>query len=105
MANTYPTDEDELLNISGVGQIKYEKYGQDFISAIEQYMVDNKIDKSTLEEDKSNVLNEKEDAKQNFFEVTTDQKLYEQLKKVRGKYARIESLPHRMIMTKITKRN
>lgn len=38
MANTYPTDEDELLNISGVGQIKYEKYGQDFISAIEQYM-------------------------------------------------------------------
>ena len=57
MANTYPTDEDELLNISGVGQIKYEKYGQDFISVIEQYMVDNKIDKSTLEEDKSNVLN------------------------------------------------
>ena len=102
MANTYPTDEDELLNISGVGQIKYEKYGQDFISAIEQYMVDNKIDKSTLEEDKSNVLNEKEDAKQDFFEVTTDQKLYEQLKKVRGKYARIESLPHRMIMTKNT---
>lgn len=102
MANTYPTDEDELLNISGVGQIKYEKYGQDFISVIEQYMVDNKIDKSTLEEDKSNVLNEKEDAKQDFFEVTTDQKLYEQLKKVRGKYARIESLPHRMIMTKNT---
>ena len=102
MANTYPTDEDELLNISGVGQIKYEKYGQDFISAIEQYMVDNKIDKSTLEEDKSNVLNEKEDAKQDFFEVTTDQKLYEQLKKVRGKYARIESLPHHMIMTKNT---
>lgn len=102
MANTYPTDEDELLNISGVGQIKYEKYGQDFISVIEQYMVDNKIDKSTLEEDKSNVLNEKEDAKQDFFEVTTDQNLYEQLKKVRGKYARIESLPHRMIMTKNT---
>ncbi len=47
MANTYPTDEDELLNISGVGQIKYEKYGQD-LSIIEQYMVDNKIDKSTL---------------------------------------------------------
>ena len=102
MANTYPTHEDELLNISGVGQIKYEKYGQDFISAIEQYMVDNKIDKSKLEEDKSNVLNEKEDAKQDFFEVTTDQNLYEQLKKVRGKYARIESLPHRMIMTKNT---
>ena len=102
MANTYPTHEDELLNISGVGQIKYEKYGQDFISAIEQYMVDNKIDKSKLEEDKSNVLNEKEDAKQYFFEVTTDQNLYEQLKKVRGKYARIESLPHRMIMTKNT---
>ena len=39
---------------------------------------------------------------QDFFEVTTDQKLYEQLKKVRGKYARIESLPHRMIMTKNT---
>lgn len=48
MANTYPTHEDELLNISGVGQIKYEKYGQDFISAIEQYMMEKNINKSEL---------------------------------------------------------
>ncbi len=31
MANTYPLIRKKCLNISGVGQIKYEKYGQDFI--------------------------------------------------------------------------
>ena len=45
MANNYPTTEDEMLNISGVGQIKYQKYGRQFISVIEKYMSDKNIDK------------------------------------------------------------
>lgn len=45
MANTYPTTQQELLNISGVGQVKYERYGQNFIDAIETYMQDKNIDK------------------------------------------------------------
>ena len=29
MASSYATNKEEMLNISGVGQIKYEKYGID----------------------------------------------------------------------------
>ena len=30
MASVYATTKEEMLNISGVGQIKYEKYGNRF---------------------------------------------------------------------------
>lgn len=100
MSEIYPTTKEELLNISGVGQIKYEKYGQNFINIIQKYIIDNNIDKTELE--KLNILRKQEAIKQDFFEVTTDKILYELLKKVRSKYARIEGLPHHMIMTKNT---
>ncbi|MBU5335028.1 DNA helicase RecQ [Intestinibacter bartlettii] len=98
MANTYPTTKDELLNISGVGQVKYEKYGQEFINEIEKYISDNNIDKIALiKQNDSNT-----DDKEEFFEVKTDKNLYELLKKVRAKYARIEGIPYHMIMPKNT---
>ena len=68
MANTYPTTQQELLNISGVGQVKYERYGQNFIDAIETYMQDKNINKNELIEKQNNI---DEDDKE-FFEVKTD---------------------------------
>ena len=98
MANTYPTTQQELLNISGVGQVKYERYGQNFIDAIETYMQDKNINKNELIEKQNNI---DEDDKE-FFEVKTDKNLYELLKTVRAKYARIESIPYHMVMPKNT---
>lgn len=102
MANTYPTTEEEILNISGIGQVKYEKYGQSFINAIETYMADKNINKSELIKKEQNNIDETEDLNKDFFEVKTDKNLYELLKKVRAKYARIESIPYHMVMNKNT---
>lgn len=98
MANSYPTTEDEMLNISGVGQIKYQKYGRQFISVIEKYMFDKNIDKESI--NKNEAKSSKED--EQFFEVDTDKDLYELLKKLRAKFARTENLPYHMVMPKNT---
>ena len=37
MARDKPRDEDELLSITGVGQAKLEKYGEEFLAAIAEY--------------------------------------------------------------------
>ena len=98
MANSYPTTEDEILNISGVGQIKYQKYGRQFISVIEKYMSDKNIDKESI--NKNEAKSSKED--EQFFEVDTDKDLYELLKKLRAKFAIKENLPYHMVMPKNT---
>ena len=98
MANNYPTTEDEMLNISGVGQIKYQKYGRQFISVIEKYMSDKNIDKESI--NKNEAKSSKED--EQFFEVDTDKDLYELLKKLRAKFAIKENLPYHMVMPKNT---
>lgn len=41
MSREKPSTEQDLLNISGVGQHKLEKYGQEFLDAITEYCVSN----------------------------------------------------------------
>lgn len=43
MCTYYPTNVENMLKISGVGSFKLEKYGDKFIEAISNYMVDNDI--------------------------------------------------------------
>ena len=71
MASVYATNKEEMLNISGVGQIKYEKYGNRFEDIIEKYIEEKNIDKSKLNtvSGKSTGLNSE------YFNVTTDKKL------------------------------
>ena len=68
MASVYATNKEEMLNISGVGQIKYEKYGKRFEDIIEKYIEEKNIDKSKLNtvSGKSTGLNSE------YFNVTTD---------------------------------
>lgn len=53
MAAMRPTDEVEMLNISGVGEQKMEKYGKDFINAILGYAKINNIPLSTFKNQKT----------------------------------------------------
>ena len=46
MSGRYPITETELLQISGVGEHKLNKYGQAFIVAIKEYVQENNIDVS-----------------------------------------------------------
>ncbi|MFN8436072.1 MAG: DNA helicase RecQ [Cytophagales bacterium] len=43
MATTYPTKEEDLLRINGVGQGKAQKFGKDFLNLINKYVKENDI--------------------------------------------------------------
>jgi ATP-dependent DNA helicase RecQ len=45
MATRYPITMEELANISGVGQGKAKKFGQEFLEVIERYVEDNDIER------------------------------------------------------------
>ena len=47
MSTQYPTTMEELANISGVSKGKAERYGEQFVEMIAQYVEDNDIDKPT----------------------------------------------------------
>ena len=44
MCRYYPTNQASMLQIKGVGETKYAKYGQSFIEAITKYVGENQID-------------------------------------------------------------
>lgn len=43
MCSSYPTTEEKMLAVSGVGKYKFEKYGDVFINAIKEYVKSNDI--------------------------------------------------------------
>jgi ATP-dependent DNA helicase RecQ len=44
MATYFPTDEDALLTISGVGKIKANSYGRDFLGLVKKYAKDHQLE-------------------------------------------------------------
>ncbi len=98
MASVYANNKEEMLNISGVGQIKYEKYGKRFEDIIEKYIEEKNIDKSKLNtvSGKSTGLNSE------YFNVTTDKKLYERLRDYRLSVSKLEGVLPYMILSSNT---
>lgn len=54
MAVYFPQNKEELLNIKGVGEKKYENYGEDFINIIKNYILEKDIDVSKIRREVSN---------------------------------------------------
>ncbi len=95
MASKYPTNKDAMLSISGVGEIKYEKYGKIFEGIILRYTEENNI-KVNKDTEKDSI-----DTKElNFIEVTTDKALYELLYNKRNELAKKEKILPSMIISK-----
>lgn len=44
MSTRFPVTEEQMRDISGVGQVKFEKYGEIFISNINDYVTENNIE-------------------------------------------------------------
>ncbi|UUC40392.1 DNA helicase RecQ [Clostridioides difficile] len=97
MSSSYPINKEEMLDISGVGEIKYQKYGRDFETVIKEYVEKNNINKKINEKnvDLKNVNSD-------FLEVNTDKVLYEKLLVIREEYATKEKLPEYMILANKT---
>lgn len=97
MSIKYPIDKEEMLKISGVGEIKYERYGERFIEIIEEYVIDNNIKKEVAIDNK-----EPEEIEDDYFEVNSDKELLERLIKLREGFANKLNLPVSMILSKNT---
>lgn len=93
MSSSYPINKEEMLDISGVGEIKYQKYGRDFEAVIKEYVEKNNINKKI---DEKNV--DSKNVNSDFLEVNTDKVLYEKLLVIREEYATKEKLPAYMIL-------
>ncbi|MDY4079233.1 MAG: DNA helicase RecQ [Clostridium sp.] len=87
MSNTYPINKEKFLMINGVGQLKYEKYGERFLEVIRNYVKENNI---VIEE--ANSFEKKEEAKKEILNVNTDNKLYSELRNLRKKFAEREGV-------------
>ena len=103
MTSIYATTKDEMMNISGVGEIKYERYGKLFEEVIEKYLVEKNINKEEVlsknKEEKSTTAKDSE-----YFEVNTDQNLYEKLKEFRSSIAKLEgTLPYMVLSSNTLK--
>lgn len=94
MSSSYPVNKEEMLDISGVGEIKYQKYGRDFETIIKEYVEKNNINKKGKEKDVDldNINSE-------FFEVNSDKTLYEKLLSIRNEYAVKEKVIPYMILS------
>lgn len=98
MAIKYPTHKEAMLKITGVGEVKYSKYGKAFEDEIKRFAQDHNIEISSfeqpLEEMKSNET-KGEDLK---LEIETDGELYKRLYEARAEFAKKENtLPQAII--------
>lgn len=92
MSSKYPTTKESMLNISGVGNIKYDKYGEIFESAIIKYTEENNI--------KVNDNSVYSDDKLSFIDIKTDNNLYEKLYMKRKELAKKEGVLPSMVISK-----
>ena len=101
MASTYATTKEEMLSISGVGEVKYERYAHKFEDTIREYIKEKNIDKINLlklDEQNRKITSKKDE----FFEVNTDKNLYEELKEYRDKKAKLEYIYPNALLSKNT---
>ena len=97
MSIKYPINKDEILQVSGVGEVKYERYGERFIEIIRDYVVTNNIKKEVAIEEV-----QLEEIEGDYFEVNSDNELLERLIKIREELAKKLNLPVSMVLSKNT---
>ena len=86
MSTIYATNKEDMLSISGVGEIKYEKYSSKFIKVIEDYIKEKNIKKE------EKIEKNKQDKDEEFLFVNTNINLYKKLKELRDEYAKKEQV-------------
>ena len=90
MSVKYPIDEEAMKNISGVGEVKYSRYGKAFEEVIKKYVQEHNIILSKSLRDKDNQEDNASEESTLMLEVSTDEKLYEVLRNLRAELAKKE---------------
>ena len=55
MSKKYPSNKEEMLLISGVGEVKFDKYGEKFIEEIKIYINENNVEISQINYENDNL--------------------------------------------------
>ena len=87
MSSVYPRTKEEFLAISGIGEKKYNKYGERFAEVIRRYVEDNNI---------NIVINNEDDE---IIEVSTDKELLNRILEIRKGFALKENTLDRSIIS------
>eukprot|EP00828_Plagiopyla_frontata_P043669 TRINITY_DN6902_c0_g1_i3.p1 TRINITY_DN6902_c0_g1~~TRINITY_DN6902_c0_g1_i3.p1 ORF type:complete len:183 (+),score=53.64 TRINITY_DN6902_c0_g1_i3:383-931(+) len=88
MTIKYPRNKDEMLDITGVGELKYEKYGYLFEETINKYISENNITITNTYDNKQELQEEK--VENTVLEISTDLDLYKELRDLRDEFAHDE---------------
>lgn len=107
MSVKYPFCKEAMLNITGVGEIKYSKYGERFEKVIRKYVEENSIEVSVGDNLEMETHSNDSELK---LEIKTDDELYNLLYEARKKWARNEkndcpqSIMHMNVLKEISGR-
>ena len=99
MAANYPICKVTMLKISGVGEVKYSKYGEAFEEAIKEFTDEHNIEVPNYEENVDEVKIQVVKDNDLKLEVTTDLELYNRLHAARGEFAKKEKVAPQAIIT------
>ncbi len=99
MASKFPTNKDEMLKVSGVGEVKYSKYGKVFEEAIIKFTKENNIEISNYEVENNETKIPDINVEDIRLEVTTDLELYRILDIKRKEFAKKEGVLPQAIMS------
>lgn len=88
MSTAYPTSEEEMLDIEGVGKYKIERYGKEFIEVIKKYVLENNITppshkKAITKTSTNKTKKEKADTKMLTYDLYLEGKTIEEIAKIR----------------------
>ena len=99
MTANYPICKEAMLKISGVGEVKYSKYGKSFEDAIKEFTEEHNIQVPNYVE--AGIEPKNNEAKENDLklEVTTDLELYNRLRMTRDEFASKEGVLPQMIIS------
>lgn len=97
MSKKYPRNKGEMISISGVGEVKFDKYGEMFIEEIIKYIKKNNINICNANDINQNLMQYDE-----FLFVNTNKELYDRLKELRAFYAKKENTIFYKVLSKNT---
>lgn len=98
MSLRYPTSKEQMLDISGVGEKKYDKYGSSFISVIKEYTNNENIEVDfKLSNEVSRVAKEEDEG---VWLLDSDEDLVNKLLEIRDQFAKLQKVSDYTLFTK-----